>query len=76
MVTTGTVIVPGFGMFVVLSAEGRLGARLARDTVLLGIQLVLPLLWFFDDLLHATHCKGQAAREPFALWMHLTMLKS
>ena len=76
VVTADTVIVPGFNMVAVLSAERGLGTGLAGHTVLFGIQLILPLPRLFNDLFHSAHCKLQTGREPFTRWMYSIMLKS
>lgn len=76
VVAADTVIISGFNMVAILPAERGLCTGLAGHSVLLGIQLILPLPWFLDDLFHIAHCKGQTGREPFARWMYLTMLKS
>ncbi len=40
-------------MVAVLAAEGRFGAGFAGYPVLFGVQLSLPLLWFFDGFFHS-----------------------
>ena len=47
-------------MITILSTEGCFCAGLAGYTVLIGAQLSLPLLRFFNNLFHSTvHCKPQ-----------------